>query len=74
MSNPAIALLTKAAETCEHNAKIQATEGDIDQASLSQGNAVAYRATVVILNAIGGIAFNSEEVSEAFSAIRKFAS
>lgn len=51
MITPAIELLTKAAETCEQNAKIQATEGDIDQASLSQSNAVSYRAAIVILNA-----------------------
>lgn len=55
MTTPAIALLTQAAETCEQNAKIQATEGDIDQASLSQSNAVEYRAAIVILNSAKAI-------------------
>lgn len=55
-----ISLLTNAAEICEQNAKIQATEGDIDQASLNQSNAVQYRAAIVILNSAQAIHGNAE--------------
>lgn len=47
----ALELLATAADTAEQNAKIQATEGNIEQASLSASNAVEYRAALVILNA-----------------------
>lgn len=49
MSNPAIELLIRSAESCEHNAKIQQQEGDQDQAALNWSNANEYRDAAAIL-------------------------
>lgn len=45
----AIELLTTAAETCEHNAKINEQEGDAEKAALNTGNALEYRDAMKIL-------------------------
>jgi hypothetical protein len=47
----AIAELTRAAETCEHNAPIHEAEGSAEQAALSRGNAANYRAAMQALAA-----------------------
>lgn len=49
MSKPAIELLIRSAETCEHNAKIQQQEGEQGQAALNWSNANAYREAAAIL-------------------------
>jgi hypothetical protein len=46
-----IAELTRAAETCEHNAPIHEAEGNAEQAALSRANAANYRAAIEVLAA-----------------------
>lgn len=49
---PAINALERAAETCEHNAPIQAAEGDAEQAARSKANGEGYRVAVVYLETL----------------------
>lgn len=49
MSTPAIELLTKAAEICKANAKINREEGNIEQAELNEKNAGSYIDSAVLL-------------------------
>jgi hypothetical protein len=47
----AIAELSRAAETCEHNAPIHEAEGNAEQAAFSRANAANYRAAIETLHA-----------------------
>lgn len=49
---PAIRALERAADTCEHNAPIHATEGNAEQAACSKANGEGYRAAIAYLETL----------------------